>query len=94
MDEVNLRYSYGIVTDVEKWYFLHCEEGDNEIGYQTPIIVKWKTSRYLDDVKTMLEHILWLLSKNEGSGGQNRKNFGILMFLQLRLGDNRVVNRI
>ena len=72
MDEetLNLGNAYGIVTDAEHWYFLHCE-ADNDtskIKFQLSeaVTINWRRKDTLnDDVKEVLEHILWLLGKME-----------------------------
>ncbi|CAG8667887.1 4680_t:CDS:1, partial [Paraglomus brasilianum] len=70
-DTVGLEEAYGIVTDAEKWYFLHCKVS-NDKGTEfelskPPVTVNWfgTVEKYRADVKMVLEHILWLLSKME-----------------------------
>ncbi|RUP50877.1 hypothetical protein BC936DRAFT_137257 [Jimgerdemannia flammicorona] len=62
-DPVMLKHAYGIITDAEKWYFLHCIN-DDKITFRLskPVSVDW-FSDYSNDVKTVLEHILWLLKE-------------------------------
>ncbi|CAG8511333.1 10985_t:CDS:2, partial [Paraglomus brasilianum] len=70
-DTASLEETYGIVTDAEKWYFLHCKVSDNkgaEFGLsKPPITVDWfgTVEKYRANVKMVLEHILWLLCKME-----------------------------
>ncbi|CAG8549297.1 8189_t:CDS:1, partial [Paraglomus brasilianum] len=70
-DISSLEETYGIVTDAEKWYFLHCKvSGDKGIKFELtrhPITVDWfgDVEKYKADVRMVLEHILWLLSQME-----------------------------
>jgi hypothetical protein len=66
-DTLKCENAYGIVTDAEKWYFLHCET-DHKMGISFHLS-KATTINYSNgdamasDVKRVFGRILWLLSK-------------------------------
>ncbi|RUO95783.1 hypothetical protein BC936DRAFT_143236 [Jimgerdemannia flammicorona] len=65
-EDVDLKKSYGIVTDARDWYFLRCEKGgDGRIQYSLsdPLIVELGKEVNSDHVKTVLERIIWLLGE-------------------------------
>jgi hypothetical protein len=71
-DISSLEETYGIVTDAEKWYFLHCKvSGDKGTKFELtrqPVSVDWfgdDVEKYKASVRMVLEYILWLLSQME-----------------------------